>query len=47
MIKPVTKLNYIYQETEELIAIVGKSISTAEKNNKKPANKKFEVVGSA
>jgi len=32
MIKPVKKLSAIYVETEELIAIVGKSISTAEKN---------------
>ena len=31
-IKPVSKLSSVYQETEELIAIVGKSISTAEKN---------------
>jgi four helix bundle protein len=37
MIKPVKKLDGIYQETEELIAIVGKSISTAlaNKNKKK------------
>ena len=36
-IKPVSKLSDIYKETEELIAIIGKSISTAEKNktNKK------------
>lgn len=33
-IVPVTKINEIYQETEELIAIIGKSISTAEKNKK-------------
>ena len=32
MIKPVKKLEAIYKETEELIAIVAKSISTAEKN---------------
>ncbi len=31
-INPVLKLNSIYKETEELIAITGKSISTAEKN---------------
>jgi four helix bundle protein len=33
MIKPVTKLDGVYKETEELIAIVAKSISTAKKNN--------------
>lgn len=33
-IVPVTKINEIYKETEELIAIIGKSISTAEKNKK-------------
>lgn len=32
MIKPVEKLKSIYVETEELIAIVAKSISTAIKN---------------
>jgi len=31
MIKPVSKLEYIYKETEELIAIVAKSIATAQK----------------
>ena len=31
MIKPVTKLEGVYKETEELIAIIGKSISTAKK----------------
>lgn len=35
MIKPVLKLDPIYKETEELIAIIGKSISTAEKNKGK------------
>ncbi len=35
MIQPVNKLNPIYKETEELIAIIGKSISTAEKNKGK------------
>ncbi len=35
MIKPATKLANIYKETEELIAITGKSISTAEKNKGK------------
>jgi len=32
MIKPVEKLDGIYKETEELIAIVAKSIDTAVKN---------------
>ena len=31
MIKPVTKLEGVYKETEELIAIIGKSISTAKR----------------
>lgn len=31
MIKPVSKLDGIYTETEELIAIAGKSISTSKK----------------
>jgi four helix bundle protein len=29
MIKPASKLDGIYKETEELVAIIGKSISTA------------------
>jgi len=33
MIKPILKLEDIYKETEELVAIVGKSISTTKKNN--------------
>ena len=33
MIKPVSKLDPVYKETEELIAIIAKSISTAKKNN--------------
>ena len=33
-ISPISKLNLIYKETEQLIAIMGKSISTAEKNRK-------------
>lgn len=33
MIKPVTKLDEVYKETEELIAIIAKSITTAKKNN--------------
>jgi four helix bundle protein len=32
LITPVSKMTPIYQETEELIAIIGKSISTAQKN---------------
>ncbi len=34
MIKPAVKLDGIYAETEELIAIVAKSIITAKRNNK-------------
>ena len=34
MIKPVTKLEDVYKETEELIAIIAKSIVTVKKNNK-------------
>lgn len=33
MIKPVYKIDSVYKETEELIAIVAKSIITAKKNN--------------
>ncbi|MBK8494513.1 MAG: four helix bundle protein [Chitinophagaceae bacterium] len=33
MIKPVTKLSDVYKETEELVAIMGKSISTAKNNS--------------
>jgi len=33
MIKPVSKLDGIYKETEELIAIIAKSIATSKKNN--------------
>jgi len=32
LIKPVLKLEGIYKETEELIAIIAKSIETAKKN---------------
>ena len=32
IIKPSGKLTEIYKETEELIAIIGKSIKTAQKN---------------
>ena len=35
MIKPISKLDGIFKETEELIAIVSKSIETAKKNNQK------------
>ena len=34
MIKPISKLEEIYGETEQLIAISAKSISTVKKNNK-------------
>jgi len=37
MIKPVSKSDGIYKETEELIAIIAKSIETAKKN-KSPKN---------
>ena len=33
LIKPVLKLDGVYNETEELIAIIAKSISTAKKNS--------------
>ena len=35
MIKPIKKTDRIYKETEELIAIIAKSIGTAEKNKNK------------
>ncbi len=35
LVKPVSKLSSIYQETEELIAIMAKSIDTAEGNKSK------------
>jgi hypothetical protein len=35
MIKPVSRLNDLKNECEELIKIVSKSIDTARKNNKK------------
>jgi len=35
MIKPLVKLADTYQETEELIAIIGKSINTAQNNKNK------------
>jgi len=34
LIKPISKLNSVYKETEELIAIIAKSIATSKKNNK-------------
>ena len=37
-IKPISKLYGIYKETDELIAIIGKSISIAEKNRNKGKN---------
>ena len=33
LIKPVSKLDEVYKETEELVAIIAKSISTAKKNS--------------
>ena len=33
LIKPISKLDGIYNETEELVAISAKSISTVKKNN--------------
>ena len=38
LIKPVSKLDGIYKETEELVAIIAKSIDTANKN--KPSKNK-------
>ena len=35
MIKPIIKLDNIFKETGELIAIISKSIDTAKKNNQK------------
>ena len=35
MIKPVSRLNDLKSECEELIKIISKSIDTAKKNNKK------------
>jgi len=34
MIKPITRLDDLYKECEELVAIVAKSIDTAKKNIK-------------
>ena len=33
LIKPISKLEDVYNETEELIAIIAKSITTAKRNN--------------
>jgi len=38
LIKPITKTDELFKETEELVAIIAKSIETAEKN--KDASKK-------
>lgn len=35
MIKPIAKLDNLFKETEELIAIISKSIDTAKRNNQK------------
>ena len=34
MIKPISKIEQVYKETEELIAIIAKSNTTAKNNNK-------------
>ncbi len=33
MVQPITRLDAVYKETEELVAIMAKSISTAKKNS--------------
>ena len=40
LIKPVSKLDGVYKETEELIAIMAKSIETATANKSKPKKNK-------
>jgi four helix bundle protein len=40
LIKPIKKTDEIYKETEELIAIIAKSIETAEKNRSKDGSEK-------
>ncbi len=35
LINPISKLNEIFKETEQLVAIIGESISTAQKNKGK------------
>ena len=42
LIKPATKLDSIYSETEQLIAIVAKSIITVKKNNNLQPNLNIE-----
>ncbi len=42
LIKPASKLNSIYKETEELVAIMAASIETAEKNKSKKGKEKNE-----
>jgi len=42
MIKPVTRLQDVFKETEELIAIIAKSIDTAQKNRDAAKNMKIE-----
>jgi hypothetical protein len=39
LIKPVKKTDEIFKETEELIAIIAKSIDTAEKNKNNGSKK--------
>ncbi len=39
LIKPITKLDEIYKETEELVAIIAKSVETSIKNRDLKANK--------
>jgi hypothetical protein len=34
MIKPPTRLSFVYKETEKLVAIIVKSIATTEKTEK-------------
>ena len=43
MIKPITKLDPIYKETDELVAIIAKSIVTS-KNNNSPQPKKTKIL---
>jgi hypothetical protein len=40
MIKPIKKTDEVYKETEEIIAIIAKSIETAEKNKGKDGSGK-------
>jgi hypothetical protein len=43
MIKPVSKLEFICKENEELIAIITKSIDTAKKNKGKAITEKIKI----